>query len=263
MSDAVVPETVAAPAAPVVVEAPPVAAPTVVEAPAPVATPEPVAPAAPAPVAEAPAGPALKPHTDTPDLLAEPEKAPEPVKPEEKPPEAVVPEAPKYEFKFPETVKAAPEQVEALSTLLGGAKVDQETAQKLVDMHVAEVQKYAENTLIRQHQAFADTRAGWRKEIQSDPVLGGAGFETTKNGIMEMIRRFVPEEEKASFAEWRQITGSGDHPAFWRLMNRVARTLKQPAPVQPGTPPGDIGRAPKGGPRDMYSHPTSIAARNK
>lgn len=242
---------------------------------APDATATPLASAAPERLPDAPAAtpipepgsadpePAAKLHTDTPDLLdaKPPEPKPGETKPETKPDAPAEPvaaaepvaEAIKYEFKFPETVKPQPEQVEALTALLRGAKVDPETAQKLVDLHGATVEQFSKETLARQHQQFGDMRAEWRGRIQADPVLGGAGFETVQRAVMDTVRMFVPEADRKEFNEMRQVTGVGDHPAFWRFVHNVARALRQPVPVQPGSPPPDIGKSPKRSIKDFYA----------
>jgi len=227
----------------------PVPTPAPVEAPAVVeAAPTPVVEAAPAPEA-----PAL--HTDTPTLMEQP--ATEPVKEEPKAPEPVAaPAAPTYEFKFEDGFKAEPEQLTALSTALGKFNVDQETAQGLVEMHQSALKKYAEAELTRQHMAFGSMRKEWVAQIKSDPVLGGAGFETTQRAVAEMRDKFVPKTDQPAFNEMLRVTGVGDHPAFWRLLHNAARFFKEPAMPPPNIqpPPGVSGAKPS-----IYDHPTSRA----
>lgn len=246
MSETIAPvvvEPAAAPvAAPVVVET--VASPAVAETPvaAPAAVPEPAA----APTESASA---VKPHTDTPSLMETPA---EPEKPAEPAPVEPGAEAAKYEFKFPEHIKREDEAVAAFEGLLGKAKVPPEMAQEMLDLHGQHVAKLADQMLAHQHQAFGEMRAQWRDQIKSDPILGGAGFQTAQKDVAYARDILVPKEHRADFDQWMKTTGSGDHIAMWRILHNAAKFLKEPAPVQAGSPPAGIGKSQKSGWRDLY-----------
>ncbi len=216
----------AAPAAPVIPEA----APSLLElhdadkAPAPVVDPaKPADPAAEAKPADAPA------EAPKPEAEAKPaEPAPEPA--------AIEPVV--YEpFVLPEGVSADPEIMTAYTELVGGARIPQETAQKLVDLHTAAAQKFASSLIEQQHSTFAETRRGWQKQVMADEELGGASHHTTMGAIARMRDRFVPEEHRAEFNTFMRVTGAGDHPAMLRLLHNVARTFDEPAPPPPDSKP--------------------------
>lgn len=279
-------EPVAAPAAP----APAPVVPAAPAAPAPV---EPAAPAAPEPVvapvaaepaavvvdpaaAAAPEAPKIKAHSETPSLLSEagkPEPAAEAPKPGDPPavvdpakpgdpaktPDPVAAAAPVvYDFKFPEGIKAEPESLKTYTTLLQETNIPPEVGQKLLDQHTAVLQKFVDQQLQNQHDAFAKTREGWRDQVMADEHLGGSGFRTMLANVAEMRDMFVPEADRKSFTEFLDTTGAGDHPAFLRFMNNLARRFKEPAPITaPFRPPADIGKAPGSRRGSMYDHPTS------
>ncbi|HEV2674142.1 MAG TPA: hypothetical protein VGV37_06330 [Aliidongia sp.] len=244
-----------APAAPVVEQAPVVAA-----------EPSPVAPADAAPIVETPVEPSD--HTKTASLLEEAGKVEDPAKPAEEPkpgeepptePQAEKPAMVYEPFKTPEGVTLLPEQVDNYTKVLSEHGISQEAGQALLDRHLAACTEYAamvdKGVLERQHQAFADFRANEAKKIMGDPVLGGAGFNTTKVAVAEMRDHFVSDAPrgsdryKAEMAEFNQFlsnTGAGDMLPLWRLLNNVARKFKEPAPAAVDyRPPADIGRPPK------------------
>lgn len=223
--------------------------------------------AAPAPV-EAPAEPALKPHTDEPGLLqATPEKAPEtPETPEgEKPAEgaAPAPEAPAYEFAIPENFTVPPERLEELTAVMREANVSPEHAGKLWGMHTAAMEEQARQSLQAQHDAFAEMRRGWRNQVASDPELGGAGFETNKATANRMLQKFVPEQHRAEFDQYLSTTGATDHPALFRFLLNLAKWADEPqggpppnpAPLPPRQAMGKAPQGARGGRSGFYDQP--------
>jgi hypothetical protein len=231
------------------------------------ATPESVAlasgaPAAPTP--EEPQQPAFTPHTDTPSLLEQAGKEP-PAATTDAPAELVAPveaAAPTYEpFTLPEGIEAAPEQMAAYAGVLGKYGIPQEAGQDLIALHAAQIQQYAEQTLARQHEAFAEMRAGWRGQVMSDPELGGANHQNAMAAVAEVRDRFIPRSGPVhdAFNDMLTSTGVGDHPAFLRFITRIGQALREPAPPPPAQkPPADIGRRPNGRAlTDIYDHPTS------
>lgn len=250
-----------------------------------------VEPASPAPAAEPSADSqgadgAVTPHTDTPTLLEtgapepaseekpaepaapEPEKPADPVaepKPAEPPPEAapeVVPVV--YEFTMPEGIKAEPEQLSAYTDVLREAGVAPEAGQRLLDMHAAEIQRHAVQTLTDQHRIFGETRAGWRQAIAADEELGGAGHRTTMAAAARVRDLLVPEERREAFNDFLRVTGAGDHPEFIRVLARAAKYFDEaPAPAHTGRPTPDTGRPPgqRGKRGILYDHPSSTRQR--
>lgn len=232
------------------------------------------------PVTEAPAAPVETPpteapvepkaeepkvalHTDTPSLMEEAGKKAEP-KPDDKveapKPADPATEAFKYEaFKLPEGVPVDEARINAFTEIVGPHKLDQETAQKLVDLHTTTLQQFQEHLVAQQHAAFAETRRGWVDQIKADPVLGGSGHQTALQAAARMRDLLVPEAHRAEFADFMRITGAGDHPALMRLLHNAARLFDEPAappiPARPVPDRGGSAKPSKGA--VMYDHPSS------
>jgi hypothetical protein len=238
---------------------------------------EPVAPAEPVaaevvepakPEGEKPAEePKVALHTDTPSLMEEAGKKVEPKaadKPETKPAEPA--ETFKYEaFKLPEGVPVDEARINAFTEIVGPHKLDQETAQKLVDLHTTTMQEFQNQLVAQQHAAFAETRRGWVDQIKADPILGGAGHQTALQAAARMRDLLVPEAHRAEFADFMRITGAGDHPALMRLLHNAARLFDEPAaPPQPARPVPDRGGSAKPSKgAAMYDHPSSRRAMSR
>jgi hypothetical protein len=250
-------------------EAPPVSAP-IIETPA-----EPVVEQPPTAPAE-PAEPGLKPHTDQVGLLGTQAGEPTTETPAEAPAEPSEPEI-TYEFKLPEGVELGGEQLEEFTSLARELHVPPEQAQRLVDMHIAALQAHDAAQPQKWHDQFAETRNGWRNEIMSDPVYGGAGFKTNQQHAIAGLSALVTEAQKMLDAAGHPLaepfgsyldqallsTGLTDHRAFFILglaADRLAEKLREPAPLPAPTPlrpiPGAGGRAPgAAGSRISYAYP--------
>lgn len=254
MPDPVQPVPAAAPAAPPVAAvspspavapepvASPVAAPETIQTP----TPAPVAsapaetpPAAPKPVTEAPAPVAgvKEPKAETPAVTSilsdakpkEPEVKVEPkaeVKPEVK--------LPTYELKLPEGVKINdPEKLGAFTTALGefenGPKdhaAAQGFAQKLMDMHVAQIQDLTQKHQLAQQEAWTKTRADWVKEFKDAPDIGQKNTEATVQNCVAVMNQYGLEagaDRLGSLKMAMRITGMGDHPEMIRFVNWASK----------------------------------------
>lgn len=237
----------AAPAAPAAAAAPP-AAPAAAQAPAPAAAPEPAAPAA---------APAVKPADAAPALLAEPAKpaeapaeAPPAEAPAEKPaetppaekpaealPGAVVPPLVYEKFTVPEGVTLDEEKVAAFTGILGEAQVPQEVGQKLVDLHLAAIEKVATSMQQKQHDVFGETRKSWVETVRGDRELGGNRLETTLQQGRSVVARFGGSPTQvAELKAALTFTGAGDHPAVVRLLSNIGAALAAPQPVPASNP---------------------------
>lgn len=259
----------AAPILPAAESAPPAATP-----PSPAAG-EPGSQPAPATDALAPDAPAVgdklsdepKPHTDEASLLETiTEKKPdEAKKPDDaKPQDEDGTPKPVFEFKpytVPEGVKLDEGRFKELNDVLVNDKLDpQARGQELINLHTNEMRAYDKRLRTEQHEAFANTRADWRKQAMGDEEIGGAGWETSKQAIAAAREYFVPKSREKAFNEMLRTTGVGDHPEFLRMLTVAGRILSEPrAPLGDFKPPPDIGRSPtRAGKRGViYDHPSS------
>ncbi len=241
----------------------------------PVASPEPVAPAAPMP--EPVAVPAPEPAAEPAATPAEPAPPAEEgilkVTPAEstaegvetEPAEGAKPEpvdVEPFEFAVPDGFQVAPERLEELQGVLREAGVSsKEHAEKLWSMHTAAMQELADNAAQQQRDAWTQQTQTWRREIFSDPELGGAGYKTNQETAIRMLDLFTPAEHRDAMNRFLATTGATDHPALFRFLLNVAKKFDEP---QGGPPPGpkppsartQLGPAPVGGGSKLgYTHP--------
>jgi hypothetical protein len=170
-------------------------------------------------------------------------------------------------LKIPEVIALDDASKGKLTTALELGRTDPKAgAQALLDMHAEVLDQYAADLHAKMWSTFAETRKGWETKVMADPELGGAGHDTAMGRSARMRDAFVSHHERgtpgyeADQADWKdfmEATGAGDHPAFHRLMNNVARKFDEGrAPPPDPKPPKDLGRKP--GTKGLnYSHPTS------
>lgn len=248
--------TVVAPEAPAA-DAPPVAKPTLLQE-------HDTKTAEAKPTEGEPAKPVETPAEVKPEETAKPVEAAKPA--EAAPAEAAKPDAAapvEYKYEVPEGITLD----DGLRTSLKGAldtfrANPAEGAQALLDLHAQTMRSFAEQTSRDQHTVWNKTREGWRSEVMADEQIGGASHETSLRAIARMRDLFVPEAERASFNQFLEVTGAGDHPAFLKMLHRAARLYDEPAaPAAEAKPPPDIGRQNGRGAGLLYDHPRSPSGR--
>ena len=240
---------------------PPVAAAATPAAP----EPTPAAPAAPAPAAEAkPDAPVDSPPASL--LAVEPEGKPAPteakaqdaapVGPDTKEPPPPEP-APTFQpFTLPEGVTFDNERMgqftETLGSELAGlaaarakgdgeafAKANQDLGQKLVDFHIAEMNRLAERSDRLQRTNWNNMQREWQDRVRSDPQLGGDRLTETISEANSTIKRYGGNaDQQRQVREALEMTGAANHPAIIRLLANAAKaTVKESAkPMAPGNP---------------------------
>lgn len=213
------------------------------------------------------------------EVKAEPAPAeePKPTEPAPEPEKAPVEEPVKLDpldwfaeeggLKIPEVISLDNANRSKLTTALELGRTDPKAgAQALMDMHAEALDQYAADLHTKMWTEFGKTREGWTTKVMADPELGGAGHDTAMGRSARMRDAFVSRHapgtpaHTADMADWKDFldtTGAGDHPAFHRLLNNVARKHDEAAPPPPNpTPPKDLGRKP--GTKGLaYTHPTS------
>ncbi len=208
------------------------------------------------PIAEKPA------ETKTDDKPVEEKKAEEPKpaeakpeeKTEEKPPEAAKPDPVAYEFNVPEGLTMDDALKGEFTGALDGFRADPKVgAQKLMDMHHTQMQRYAEHLGQEQHRIFNETKKGWRDQVQADEMIGGAGHRTAMSAIA-MARNMLVSDHPQGSKEWKKdlqdfhnaldATGAGDNPHILKAFYRAARIINEPAApvVTDSKPVADAGR---------------------
>lgn len=216
-----------------------------------------VAPASPpaaepiaAPVPSTVLGDALKPAPVTP--VAPVEAAPlapaEPAKVEGQSDEPAPP--PTYEpFTVPDGVTLQPERLGDFTSLLGEfegqSKADhaavQAFGQKLVERHVAEVQRTLADVQKLNDAKWDRQKMAWHDEFMADPEIGGNRFQTSVDSAIQFIRTHGGSDEQQ--AEIRQLmndSGIGNHPAMIRLLAKAGMAMSEGRPLagrMPAAPP--------------------------
>lgn len=120
------------------------------------------------------------------------------------------------ELSLPEDY-AIPDDMKApLTEFIAENKMSKEQAQKVVDLGVKMQQQNLD--------AWVKTKGDWRKEVENDPVLGGANLKTTVGKVNNLIRKFGGnEQEMAEFKQDLVLLGLGNKRSFIRFMSNIAK----------------------------------------
>ena len=165
------------------------------------------------------------------------------------------PESPvEYKFEFPDHVKPQDEKVAAFTEFAREHKLTPEAAQKAVGYFNEAATAFVQEQAAKQVQVWNDTRAGWRKDVLADPMIGGAGHMHAM-GVVARVRDMTisdaqpgtPQYEKDAkeVDDFLRTTGAGDHPAFLKMLYRAGARLDEPKqPHIPPQPPKNNGKRP-------------------
>jgi hypothetical protein len=149
-----------------------------------------------------------------------------------------------YAFTFPEDIK--PDQINTerlteLKTALQGEKVKPEVAQKLLDLHMAELReitpKIAERLQSQSWDNFRTTTNGWLTELKSDPVVGGARFETAMRTIATVIEQYLPPDNQKELRDRLRATGMGNDRNLALLLHTFGAMMGREPPMIPASEP--------------------------
>jgi hypothetical protein len=176
----------------------------------------------------------IKPETK-PDIKPEGE-----VKPEPKPgaPEAYA------DFKLPEGVELKAPTLEKATATFKELGLSQEAAQKIVDLHIAEIQAAAKAPV----DAYDEMRAEWKAKAQADPDIGsftGSKALGMKEDIGRALDALNDKQLKTDFQYAMDLTGLGDNAAFIKVASKWAKSVIEPRNVR-GDGPSQHGQNDKG-----------------
>lgn len=149
----------------------------------------------------------------------------------------VVPE--KYEFTIPEGKTLDPKLLEEATPIFKELKLDQASAQRLVDL-------YSKSTSGIQDQLLSSVeklRTDWRDAVARDPVVGTKIREAQVE--IGRVKDLLPPEVRTAFNEAMDFTGAGDHPAVFRAMYELAKIVNEGSHVSGGAP-SPHGQQPNG-----------------
>lgn len=141
------------------------------------------------------------------------------------------------------------ERLGAFTGLLNEARVAPETAQRFVDMHLAETRRVADQVATRQWEVFQEQQRASRDEVMADPVLGGSRHDTAMKDIMKAIdgwssrRTDAPRSADEIQAERQQLmddfraTGIANRRSLLSLLHYFGETFYKEATPRPAPPP--------------------------
>lgn len=159
------------------------------------------------------------------------------------------------EFKIPEGIKVDNEQIEEFTKTIGEYRLPQEAAQKLMDMHARNVEDIAKQVSENQWKVFHDQQNEWKKEVMSDPILGGSGHKTAMQKIADVRDHFVPEERRQAFKDAVAMTGAGNNIEILRVFHDMHKYISEGKILDvPIGVPSDIGAKPKTRAEMMYGN---------
>lgn len=197
------------------------------------------------PAAKEPAADAAKPDAAKPADQAKPAEPPAPIEYA-----FTVPDAKGERVPLPADA-VDPERFGAFTAILNEVRAPPEQAQKLVDMHMAEVNRAVDKAAERQWDVFNEQQIKSREEVMADPVLGGSRHDTAIRTVMSTIDAFslrdqntkAPRSADAIAAERKQLmddfraTGIANRASLLRMLHWVGDTYVREGAPRPAPPP--------------------------
>ncbi len=122
-------------------------------------------------------------------------------------------------FKLPEGAAVDPESLASATELFRASALNQEQAQKFIDLAVSREQSAARKGV----QAFVDLQNKWVSEIKADPDIGGERLTSSLASASRAIDRLgVP-----GLREALNLTGAGNHPAVVKAFVRLGQMVSE------------------------------------
>lgn len=159
----------------------------------------------------------------------------------------------KYEdYKVPDGYALDPEIKAEADKIFKGLGLSQEAAQSLVDFYT----KQTTEAFRAPFQAYQEMTDGWRKDAEAHPDLSGklgAGKEVSTR-ISKFLDGMGDPKLASDFRELMDLTGTGNHQAFIRVLNYAASRLTE------GTHVAGNGPSKEGQSRPGEAPPSAAAA---
>src|SRR6266404_7735746 len=150
--------------------------------------------------------------TTTPTETTPPEPKAEP-KPE---PLAGAPEV-YSDFTLPEGVKLEGETLKSAQELFKALNLPQDGAQRLVDFHLGQIRAATEAS----SKAYEDMRADWQAKSKADSEIG-PHMAKIKENVGRLYDAIGDAKLVSEFKQLMDLTGTGDNPAFIKVLNKLA-----------------------------------------
>lgn len=138
-------------------------------------------------------------------------------KPDDKKPEGA-PE--KYEFAAPEGTQIDKDALAQFEPIARELNLNQEQAQKLVDLYGKEVMP---KVIAQQAEQWNKTTAEWAVTAKEDKDIGGDKFEANMTRAKQAMDKFATPELR----EFLESTGMGNHPELIRVFVKVGAAMSE------------------------------------
>lgn len=126
------------------------------------------------------------------------------------------------DFALPEGMELDTQLLEQASPLFRELGLNQEQAQKLVDLQAAHVQASQQG----QAEAFNQLKLDWQEQSKNDNEIGGDKFEQSVSDAREALGKFGTPELTKLLNDF----GIGNHPEMIRFMAKVGTLTKEDVP---------------------------------
>ena len=131
------------------------------------------------------------------------------------------------DFVMPEGIQLDESALGEASPLFKELGLNQEQAQKVVDLYAKQVQAGSK----AQIDNFNQLKSDWREQSKNDGEFGGDKFDENVKTAQAAINSYGTPELKQLLEDY----GVGNHPEIVRFMVRVGHTLKEDVPGNNGT----------------------------
>jgi hypothetical protein len=147
------------------------------------------------------------------------------------------------DYKLPDGVTLSPEVKTEADNLFKGLGLSQDAAQSLVDFYGKQISELSSAPA----KAYQEMTDGWRKDSESHPDLRGKlgpGQEINVR-ISKALDGLGDPKLASDFKAAMDLTGVGNHPAFIRVISRLAEKVTEGTHVA-GNGPSKEGQSQSG-----------------
>lgn len=157
------------------------------------------------------------------------------------------------DYKVPEGYTLDPEAAKGANEIFKKHNLSQTAAQEMIDYYFKQAVKSSDAS----RQSVQDMREDWLGKIRNDPEFkaefkaDGSIKEDSKVlvGVGRMLDSLGDKQLASDFRAAMDITGAGNHPAFFKVMYKLSQHFAEGTPVRSQNPspfgqPGANGQVP-------------------
>lgn len=126
----------------------------------------------------------------------------------------------KYEFKAAEGAELDTEALKDFEPLARELNLNQEQAQKLVDMYGTKLLPMVQK---QQAEAWQKQTEGWAESVKADKEIGGDKLNSNLSAAQRALEQFGTPELK----EYLNGTGLGNHPELVKTFIRIGKAMSE------------------------------------